>query len=161
CTTADGARIAYATIGSGPPLVVAPRAPHHLEVEWEEPRVRDFWEAIGRHHLVVRYDRHGCGLSDRDRTDFSLDSEVRTIEARVKKLELKSFVLWGDTGVGAAAAIAYAVKSPERVSHLILTNAQARWHGGRDFGGVSFDTLHAMYSNPRMASLALAEAMLG
>ena len=73
CTTNDGVRIAYATVGTGPALVVANHAPSHLGLEWEEARVRDFWEAIGRHHLVVRYDKHGCGLSDRNRTDFSLD----------------------------------------------------------------------------------------
>ena len=74
CSTADGVRIAYATVGSGPAMLVVAYAPCHLGLEWEEPRVRDFWEAIGRHHLVVRYDKHGCGLSDRNRTDFSLDS---------------------------------------------------------------------------------------
>ena len=58
-------------------------------LEWEEPRVRDFWETIGRHHLVVRYDKHGCGLSDLNRSDFSLDPEVRTIEAIVEELGLK------------------------------------------------------------------------
>jgi pimeloyl-ACP methyl ester carboxylesterase len=63
--------------------------------------------------MVVRYDKHGCGLSDRNRTDFSLDPEVRTIEAIVKKLELKSFVLWGHGGMGAAAAIPYVVKFPD------------------------------------------------
>ena len=80
CSTVDGVRIAYATVGTGPAPVVTSLGPSHLELEWEEPRFRDFWEAIGRHHLVVRYDKHGCGLSDRDRTDFSLDSEVRTID---------------------------------------------------------------------------------
>ena len=119
CSTADGARIAYATVGTGPALIYAQWA-SHLELEWEEPRVRDFWETIGQHHMIVRYDRHGCGLSDRSRTDFSLDSEVRTIEAIVKELGLKSFVLWGQGGMGAAAAIPYAVKFPDRVSHLIL-----------------------------------------
>ena len=94
----------------------------HLGLEWEEPRVRDFWETIGQHHMVVRYDKHGCGLSDRNRSDFSLDSEVRTIEAIVKELGLKSFVLWGQGAQGAAAAIAYAVKFPDRVSRLILCN---------------------------------------
>ena len=89
CSTPDGVRIAYATVGTGPALVVARPAPSHLEVEWEEPRVRDFWETIGHHHTVVRYDKQGCGLSDRNRTDFSLDSEVRTIEAIVKELELR------------------------------------------------------------------------
>jgi pimeloyl-ACP methyl ester carboxylesterase len=74
-------------------------------VEWEEPRVREFWETIGHHHTVVRYDKHGFGLSDRNRTDLSLDSEVRMIEAIVKGLGLKSFVLWGQGAQGAAAVI--------------------------------------------------------
>ena len=69
--------------------------PSHLGLEWEEPRVRDFWETIGRHHIVVRYDKHGCGLSDRNRTDFSLDFEIRPIEAIVKELGL-SLLCFGD-----------------------------------------------------------------
>jgi pimeloyl-ACP methyl ester carboxylesterase len=162
CTTTDGARIAYATLGTGPALVVVPYAPCHLGLEWEGPRVRDFWEAIGRHHLVVRYDKHGFGLSDRNRTDFSLDSEVRTIEAIVKELGLQSPVLWGQGAQGGAAAIDYAIKFPDRTSHLILCNAQARWHGRRTWGGVGQDTFGALaLSNWRMLSLALAEGMLG
>jgi pimeloyl-ACP methyl ester carboxylesterase len=162
CTTADGVRIAYATVGTGPAVVVSQLAPSHIGVEWEEPRVRGFWEAIGHHHLIVRYDKHGCGLSNRERTDFSLDFEVRTIEAIVKKLGLKSFVLWGQGGIGGAAAIAYAVKSPEPVSHLILCNAQARWRGASGWGGVSPETFRALArSDSRMASLAMLERGLG
>src|SRR5258707_14612918 len=110
CPTADGARIAYATVGAGPALVVAAAGVSHLELEWEESRVRDFWETIGQHHMVVRYDRQGCGLSDRNRTDFSVDSEIRTIEAIVKELGLKAPVRWGQ-GAGAVPAIAYSVES--------------------------------------------------
>jgi pimeloyl-ACP methyl ester carboxylesterase len=117
CSTADGARIAYATVGTGPAVVVASAGISHLELEWEEPRVRAFWETISQQHMVVRYDRHGCGLSDRNRTDFSLDSEIRTIDAIVKKLELESFVLWGQRQ-GGPPAIGYAAKFPDRVSHL-------------------------------------------
>jgi pimeloyl-ACP methyl ester carboxylesterase len=157
CSTADGTRIAYATAGTGPALIFAQWV-SHLELEWEEPRVRDFWETIGHHHMVVRYDKHGCGLSDRNRTDFSLDSEVRSIEAIVKELELKSFVLWGQGG-GAAPAIAYAVKSPDRVSHLILSNPGAAVLFA---GDVSLDTFRALVlQNSRMASLAVVEAVLG
>jgi pimeloyl-ACP methyl ester carboxylesterase len=162
CTTADGARIAYATVGSGPALVVAQYAPSHLELEWEEPRVREFWQTIGRHHLVVRYDKHGCGLSDRNRTDFSLGPEIRTIESVVKKLGLKSFVLWGHGGMGSAAAIVYAVKSLDRVSHLILSNALAQWHGAPGWGSLSSDTFRALArSDSRMASLSMLERALG
>jgi hypothetical protein len=54
CSTADGVRIAYATVGTGPALMVVPHTPCHLGLEWEEPRVREFWEAVGRHHLMHR-----------------------------------------------------------------------------------------------------------
>jgi pimeloyl-ACP methyl ester carboxylesterase len=163
CTTADGARIAYATVGAGPALVVVPFAPCHFGLEWEEPRVRDFWETVGRHHLVVRYDKHGCGLSDRNRSDFSFDAEVRTIEAIVTNLELKSFVLWGEGGQGAAAAIAYTTNFPDRVSRLIFCNAQARWHRpGAAWLGASQQIWRALArSNPRMSLLSVAEGMLG
>jgi pimeloyl-ACP methyl ester carboxylesterase len=164
CTTVDGARIAYATVGNGPALLVSQHNPSHIGVEWEEPRVREFWEAIGRHHMVIRYDKHGCGLSDRNRTDFSLEFEVRTIESIVKELGLKSFSLWGQGGQGGAAALAYAVKFPNRVSRLILCNAQARWHGSvkSSWGGASRETFQTLRrSNSRMAQLASAEIMLG
>jgi pimeloyl-ACP methyl ester carboxylesterase len=162
CSTADGARIAYATVGTGPAVVVAWYAASHLGLEWEEPRVRNFWEAIGLHHMVVRYDKHGCGLSERNRTDFSLDFEVRTIEAIVKELRLKSLVLWGHGAQGTAAAVNYAVKSPDRVSRLILSNAQARWHPTLNWGGANQDSFRGLtLSNWRMASMALAEGMLG
>jgi pimeloyl-ACP methyl ester carboxylesterase len=157
CTTADGARIAYATVGTGPPLLVAWGALSHLELDWEEPRVRDFWETIGHHHTVIRYDTHGCGLSDRDRSDFSLDSEIRPIEAIVKHLELNSFVLWARS-YEATAAIAYAVRYPSRVSHLILCGARLSRRHGID-GQEAYRAL--ILSNWFMASQSLVEAMLG
>jgi pimeloyl-ACP methyl ester carboxylesterase len=160
CSTADGVRIAYATVGTGPALIFAQWI-SHLGVEWEEPRVRDFWETIGRHHMVVRYDRHGCGLSDRNRIDFSLDSEIRAIDAIVKDLGLKSFVLWARS-LEATAAIAYAVKYPDRVSRLILYGAQAQGPGALSWGGVGQETHRALVlSNWRMAQLSLMETMLG
>jgi pimeloyl-ACP methyl ester carboxylesterase len=128
CSMADGARIAYATVGTGPALLIAEPRFSHLRLEWEEPRVRDFWQTIGLRHMVVRYDAQGCGFSDRNRCDFSLESEIRPIDAVVKALGLRSVALWGRC-FGAAPAIAYAVKSRDHVSHLILYGAQARWHG--------------------------------
>jgi pimeloyl-ACP methyl ester carboxylesterase len=143
CTTADGVRIAYATVCIGPPLVVASAGISHLELDWEEPRVRGFWETIGQHHMVVRYDRQGCGLSDRNQTDFSLDSEI-PIDAIVKELGLKSFVLWGQRH-GGALAIGYAVKFPDHVSHLILCSAHARSLGGAVAKDSSYRTLVLLF----------------
>jgi pimeloyl-ACP methyl ester carboxylesterase len=158
CNTADDARIAYATVGSGPALLVASPGPSHLGVEWEEPRFRDFWETIGQHHMVVRYDRHGCGLSDRSRSDFSLDAEIRTIEAIVKEIGLNSFVLWGQRH-GAPPAIGYAVKFPNRVSRLILYGSYAR-EGLPNHPGIE-PYRELVLRNWPMASMALAETLLG
>jgi pimeloyl-ACP methyl ester carboxylesterase len=163
CSTSDGVRIAYATVGTGTPLLVAAPNFSNLGLDWEEPLVRDFWQTIAKHHMVVRYDTQGCGFSDRERCDFSLDSEVRPIEAVVKALGLKSFVLWGRC-FGAAPAIAYAVKCPDRVSHLILYGAQPRWQGNPVVADElrHQDALRALtLTNFRMVSVAMAEAMLG
>src|SRR4051794_33959675 len=62
----DGRRIAYATIGEGPLLLFGGRWVTHLEEEWEDPHVRSFFEEIARSPRVVRYDRLGAGLSDRE-----------------------------------------------------------------------------------------------
>lgn len=86
CAAQGGVRIAYATTGQGPALVVPPPWISHLEVEWANPAVRGFWESLARHHTVVRYDRHGCGLSDRNRSGFSLEADLRVLERVVDHL---------------------------------------------------------------------------
>ena len=119
CTTDDGSRIAYATIGQGSPLVMTPGAWSHLELEWLRSEIRSYYEALAKYHTVVRYDKLGTGLSDRERTDFSLESEVRTLEIIVDHLNLDRLALFGTSGSG-PIAISYAAKHSDRVSHLIL-----------------------------------------
>src|SRR2546425_8082742 len=67
----DGINLAVATVGSGPPLVIIPGWISHLELEWEFPASRDFFQRLAESHLLVRYDKRGTGLSDRDVTDYS------------------------------------------------------------------------------------------
>lgn len=118
-TTTDGARIAYATLGHGPALICPPVTFSHLEVSWQSPEYRRFCERLARNHTVVLIERWGCGLSDHNRTDFSLESEVRTLEAIVDQLALTGFSLFG-ISTGGPTSIAYTIKHPERVTHLIL-----------------------------------------
>ncbi len=63
--------------------------------------------------LYIRYDQRGCGLSDRDVSDLSLDAWVSDLEAVVDSLGLKRFPLFG-MSQGGAVAIAYAARHPER-----------------------------------------------
>ena len=65
CTTSDGVRIAYATLGQGPPLVRVLGWFTHLEFEWQAI-FRPSIEAFAQNHLYVRYDGRGMGLSDHD-----------------------------------------------------------------------------------------------
>ncbi len=125
CKTSDGIRIAYATLGQGSPFVICPGWVSRPHLNLESPKGRAFLEPIARYHEVILYDRHGFGLSERKRTDFSLDSEVRTLQAVVDHLKLRRFILFGYSQGGIISA-AYAVSYPRRVSHLILYGAYAR-----------------------------------
>ena len=119
CTTADGIRLAYASSGSGPPLVKASNWLTHLDFEWASPIWRHWWEALSRHHRVVRYDERGNGMSQRDVPDVNFDTWVQDLETVVDAAQLERFAVLGISR-GASIAIAYAVKHPERVSQLVL-----------------------------------------
>jgi pimeloyl-ACP methyl ester carboxylesterase/DNA-binding CsgD family transcriptional regulator len=119
CTSRDGARIAFATAGEGPPLVRVTNWFTHLEIDWDSPVWRHWIEAFTDRRMLVRYDPRGSGLSDRDVTDFSLDAWVADLEAVVDALDLRRFPLVG-LCQGGLVAIAYAVLHPERVSRLVL-----------------------------------------
>jgi pimeloyl-ACP methyl ester carboxylesterase/tetratricopeptide (TPR) repeat protein/tRNA A-37 threonylcarbamoyl transferase component Bud32 len=125
CKTADGVRIAYATAGSGPPLVKAANWLNHLEYDWQSPIWRPLLDALAQQFLLVRYDERGNGLSDWNIAELSLNAFVSDLEAVVEAAGLKRFPLLG-ISQGGAVAIAYAVRHPERVSHLILLGAYAR-----------------------------------
>jgi len=78
----DGRRLAYAAVGEGPLLLFGAPFVSHLEAEWSQPRARAFYERLAETHRVVRYDRIGVGLSDRDLPrPPTLDSEARCLEA--------------------------------------------------------------------------------
>ncbi|HEX5478327.1 MAG TPA: alpha/beta fold hydrolase [Dehalococcoidia bacterium] len=127
CRAVDGLRIAYTTTGSGPPLVKAANWLSHLEYDHRSPIWRHWIAELSRDHMLVRYDERGCGLSEWDVEEFSLDAWVRDLETVVDTLELDRFPLLG-ISQGGPVAITYAVRHPERVSHLILygTYAQGR-----------------------------------
>lgn len=131
CTTPDDVRIAYATMGSGPPLVKAANWLSHLEFDRKSPVWRHWLLELSRDHTLIRYDERGCGLSDWD-VEFSLEAWVRDLEAVVDTLGLERFPLLG-ISQGGAVAVTYAVRHPERVSHLILYGAYAEgWRRRED-----------------------------
>jgi pimeloyl-ACP methyl ester carboxylesterase/DNA-binding CsgD family transcriptional regulator len=130
CTSRDGVGIAYASVGRGPPLVKAANWLSHLEFDWESPVWRHWLDELSRNRTLLRYDQRGCGLSDRDAKNLSLDVRVADLEAVVDAAGLERFPLLG-ISQGGPIAIAYAVRHPERVTQLVLYGAYARGRSAR------------------------------
>jgi len=125
-TTADGVNIAFWTLGEGRPLVWMMTPPFtHVQMEWQFPEMRRWYEVLAQRRRFVRYDGRGSGLSDRDVSDYSLNAHVRDLEAVADRLGLEQFDLFAIYHAG-PVAIAYAARHPERVSHLVLWCTWAR-----------------------------------
>jgi pimeloyl-ACP methyl ester carboxylesterase/DNA-binding CsgD family transcriptional regulator len=121
-----GRRVAYAVTGDGPALVAPAWWVSHLELDWADQGFRGLWESIGAGYAVVRYDRLGVGMSDRDlrHEDLTLDAEVALLGAVIDELALDKVVLVGGSS-GGCAAIAFAARFPARVDRLLLYGAYA------------------------------------
>jgi class 3 adenylate cyclase len=123
--TKDGVSIAFWTLGEGMPLMALPPGYSHIQMEWQLPECRRWYERLAQKRKVVRADPRGFGLSERNVTDFTLDALILDVEAVVDRLGLRQFALLGPH-VGGQVAIAYAARHPEQVSHLLLWCAYAR-----------------------------------
>ncbi|EKV29494.1 hypothetical protein C882_0316 [Caenispirillum salinarum AK4] len=118
CTTRDGLRIAWAPAGAGPPLLRAGHWMSHLRYDRESPVWRHWIKALSDGHTFIRYDERCCGLSGTTE-DVSFEAMVGDLEAVADAAGHDRFALLG-ISQGAAVAVAYAVRHPGRVSHLIL-----------------------------------------
>jgi pimeloyl-ACP methyl ester carboxylesterase/DNA-binding CsgD family transcriptional regulator len=119
CTSSDGVRIAFVRTGHGQPLVKAAHWLTHIEFDRTSLVWRHWIAELSRHYALLRYDERGCGLSDWDAADLSFEGWVRDLEAVVDAAGLERFPLLG-ISQGGPVAVAYAVRHPERVSHLVL-----------------------------------------
>ena len=119
CKALDGTRIAYATLGKGPPIVKAANWMTHLELDWNAPLFSHWYSGLCQDHMLIRYDERGCGLSDWDTNDISHEAFVQDLEAVVDAAQAERFALIG-ISQGCMVSIDYAVRHPERVACLIL-----------------------------------------
>lgn len=118
CHSADGTRIAFATSGTGPPLVRTGHWLTHLEHDWKNPIWRPFLDEMGKRFTVIRYDQRGCGLSDWDVSDFSFQRFCEDLDAVIEASGHERVVMYA-TSQGVPVAIDYATRYPHRVSHLV------------------------------------------
>ena len=124
--TVDGRRLAYEVAGDGPLLVCPAWWVSHLELDRGNETFARFWDEIGDGYSVVRYDRLGVGVSERElrEQDLTVDGEVGVIGALVDELGAERLSLLGGSS-GGCAAIAFAARFPERVERLWLYGSYA------------------------------------
>lgn len=125
CTAADGVRIAYSVIGNGPMLVRVLGHFTHLEMEWEWPELRVFWERLAESFTVVRYDGRGIGLSDAFSGDFTETTRQLDLDAVLNQVGAENVMLFGISEGGWTSAI-YIAEHPQAISRLILYGAYCR-----------------------------------
>jgi pimeloyl-ACP methyl ester carboxylesterase/DNA-binding CsgD family transcriptional regulator len=122
----DGRRIAYATLGEGPPLVFGAKWVSHLEEEWDDPLARRFYEDLAQDHLVVRYDRLGAGLSDRElHAPPSVANETNVIETVINAAAAGRSVTVFACSCAALVTASLAARSPQRLDKLVFFGSYA------------------------------------
>ena len=119
CQTKDGVQLAYARMGEGFPLVKTGHWMTHIEFDFDGLIWRRLYRELARDNTFIRYDARGNGLSDREVPDVCFDDFVGDLETVVDAAGLDRFALFG-LSQGCAVSVAYAVRHPERVSHLVL-----------------------------------------
>ena len=125
CRAADGIQLAYAVTGEGYPLLKCANWMSDLQYDWDSSIWRHWIAGLSEQNRLVRYDQRGNGLSDRHAEDLAFDAQLNDLETVADATRLDRFALLG-ISAGAALSIAYAVRHPERVSHLILYGGRAR-----------------------------------
>jgi pimeloyl-ACP methyl ester carboxylesterase/DNA-binding CsgD family transcriptional regulator len=117
-------RLAYATVGRGPALVVPAAWISHLELVWQDPAIRAFYAPLAARRTLVHYDKPGCGLSAPWPVHQTLDTDLEVLQAVVDHLDLDRFDLLG-ISTGAPVSLAFAARQPERVGRLVLYGGYA------------------------------------
>jgi pimeloyl-ACP methyl ester carboxylesterase len=122
----DAGRIAFAVVGNGPAIVLPAWWVSHLAEDWQSDPLRRFVEGLAAGRMVVRYDRAGTGMSDRERPrqTFTPEFEAATLCAVLHELRLERVTLMG-ISCGGCTAVSFAARWPERVDRLVLYGSYA------------------------------------
>jgi class 3 adenylate cyclase len=128
-----GTALAYQVAGSsGPDLLFVPGSVTHLEVLWDEPRVRRIFTRLTGFSRLILMDPRGLGLSDRLTEVPTMDERVADLISVLDAAGSGTATLFGNADTG-PACIAAAVLHPDRVSGLILFGTYAKGSWSEDY----------------------------
>jgi len=116
----EGNRVAYTVHGNGPELVLPAWWISHVDKDWDQPSFRGFLQTLGEHFRVIRYDRPGVGLSDRDTAPRSLESETRLLARVIDTAARESSVSMLAFSCGCPVSMMYAAENPSAVGKICV-----------------------------------------
>lgn len=159
--SADGVRLAYWTMGEGPPVIwLQELGFSHLSLEWELPRMEETYLAFAERHQLIRIDLRNQGLSSRGVRAVSDADLVTDILTVMERLGIARSSFWTTNG-RARLAIVLGALHPERVDKLMLFSP---WLG-RGEAPLYIHTLTALFpmarSDWRLYTQLAATAIVG
>ena len=124
----DGHRIAFAAVGAGPPIVLPAWWVSNVVEDWKIPAYRRFMHGLAAGRQVIRYDRLGCGMSDRTRPreTMTLDYELAMFDALVEHLGVERFSVVGGSFAGCTAVVYAAPRRSRRAARPLRVVRQRR-----------------------------------
>jgi pimeloyl-ACP methyl ester carboxylesterase len=118
--------IAYQVVGEGPQdLTFVTGFVGHLELFWEAPPVRRFFERLASFSRLILWDKREQGLSDRLGQPPTLEAGMDDLAAVLDAAGSEHTALFG-ISEGGPMSILYAASFPHRVSRLVLYGTYAR-----------------------------------
>jgi proline iminopeptidase len=121
----ESAGLYYREIGQGRPVIVLHGGP-----DFDHMYLLPDMDRLAEQFRLIYYDQRGRGKSTENvlPEDVTLRSEMEDLERVREYFRLESIALLGHSW-GGLLALEYALRYPERVSHLILMNAAPVSHG--------------------------------
>ena len=126
----DGLHIAYQI--NGPPagdaidLVMMQGTVAHLEIAWEDSRLRRLFERLGSFSRLIRFDRRGMGMSDVLHELPTFEQQVEDFGTVMDAAESERAALMGTIDAG-TLALAFAADHPQRTSAVVAFESAPRY----------------------------------
>src|SRR5262249_22328791 len=111
--------IAYQVFGDGPfDVVISLPSSSHLELAWEAPMMRAYFEHLASFSRVINFDKRGVGLSDKSAGYSSPEARMDDIRAVMDAADSgrAAVIGWSE---GVRLSLLFAATYPDRVWALV------------------------------------------
>ena len=124
--------IAYQVVGDGPfDLIHVPPFVSNLELQWEYPAERRYFERLASFCRLIMFDKRGTGLSDPVAV-ATLEERMDDVRAVMDAAGSQRAAVFGSSE-GGALSVLFTATYPERVSALVLYGAYPRMAWAPDY----------------------------